>query len=211
MKKPFRKGELKRLAEQMGSNKLQYLCGLVGSSIIGAFTSVLMAFVLKDLVDAASEKSMSLLMKAILMAALICLVLCTFIPFFEYMYNAGIRKCMADIRRRVFRHVENLKMSYFEEVHSGEILSGINNKFSRLLPDDPRGLLLVEVTIGYGCKNPISVCDGFECGLFIFRGDAGYSGFKCIKADGLLCFQPGSQRGERRLPCFRRPLLSRSF
>jgi len=119
--------DLKKLFGVLGRLTGNYMAGLIGSSIAGASSTILLAYILRNLVDAASQKSEKLILKAVVLTVSVCVVLCVIMPVFEYIFNSTVKKIITEFRKKCFRHVTELKIRYFEDTHSADILSRINN------------------------------------------------------------------------------------
>lgn len=105
----------------------RYVFGLLGGAATGAAASIMTAFVIKDLLDAATSKNKMLLLYALDKIFIVVLVLCIFAPIFNYIFKSCVKRTMADIRLKVFRHIEELGVGYFEDVHSGDTISRMTN------------------------------------------------------------------------------------
>ncbi len=129
-----------------------YLTGLIFSSSFNTAANMLMAFVLKDLVDAAAGKNLQLLYSALILAVIITVMLCMGYPIFEYIYQGSIRKTIADLRLKLFSNIETISYGHIENIHSGEVISRMNNDLDLLeksYADDLRNVISV-VLAGIG-------------------------------------------------------------
>lgn len=105
----------------------KFSIGILGMSILNASTSVVESFMLKDIIDASISRDMVLIKKSLAMVSITAMILIVFIPIFRYMYNKCAKEGLADVRNAVFKHRGTLPISYFENNHSGNIVSRMIN------------------------------------------------------------------------------------
>ncbi|WP_432409081.1 ABC transporter ATP-binding protein [Wukongibacter sp. M2B1] len=124
-----RKGvkEFVRLLGYMKPRMFKYMLGILGMDIAGTALVIMLAFALKHMIDAPIQGQMLLLKKAILLISMIVIIAITAVPIFHYTYKSAIKRTMADIRRKVFRHIQKLPMGFYDENHSGDVISRITN------------------------------------------------------------------------------------
>jgi ATP-binding cassette subfamily B protein len=121
------KPEIQSLISLIRPRIVPYVVGILGQSILGAALNILVAFAQKYMVDAPLKGQISLLVKAGLIIVISVLLLVIIWPFLDYIYKKSIKQVMADFRKKVFGHIQKLPMSYFENHHSGDIVSRLNN------------------------------------------------------------------------------------
>ncbi len=87
----------------------------------------------KNLINAAVNKQFDLLIKTMILG-LIAFILTNIIldPIARYIIRNGIQKTIFDIRLMLVNHVIKLPAVYLDSVHSGEIMSKINNDLAKL-------------------------------------------------------------------------------
>ncbi|MFC5700642.1 ABC transporter ATP-binding protein [Cohnella faecalis] len=144
--------EFKRAMSYMKPRAWTYGIGIVGNNVIAALgLNILMAFIYKDIVNAAVGSDMPLLLRSIGTAFALLAVSSLLCTILTYRYNASIRYTMTDIRQQTFRHVQRLPMSRFENTHSGEMLSRMTNDLNTIehLYADSLGGIIYAVVVGF--------------------------------------------------------------
>ncbi len=124
--------ELRRIFSFIKTGKSGYVIGLLGSSLIGAGASLLVAFAVKDLLDAAILRDNTRLMRAVIYILISIGILSVFAPLFNYIFKKTVHNTMAGIRLMVIEHLERVQIRYYESTHSGEIISRVNNDIQAL-------------------------------------------------------------------------------
>ncbi|ADL52197.1 ABC transporter ATP-binding protein [Clostridium cellulovorans] len=119
--------EFKRLMSYMKPRMKSYLIGLFGQGIGNAIIYIILAFVLKDLVQAADEGNMSIIFQSLKLIGSTVLLLVIFLPIFFYYYKKAVRTTMVEIKKEVFDKIQKLPIEYFDKNHSGNIISRFNN------------------------------------------------------------------------------------
>jgi len=149
-----------------------YITGLAGGSLVGAAASVMTAFVIKDLLEAAIAKSMSQLTAAVIMICLAVLMLCIFSPIFNYLFKSCIKRSMVDIRLKVFRHIEEMTISYYDKTHSGDTISRMTNDIQAMADAFSDQLFMIVHTLFTGMASAafMFVFDWRIAGIMIILG-----------------------------------------
>lgn len=123
----IRNSELFRLIQFIKPHRWSYSIGLAGNIVVGVSFNILVAFIFKDLFGAAVKADMSLLIRAVLFLVAGLLLLSALAPIFNNLFYSSVVKIMADIRIRLFRHVTRLPVRYYEQNHTGDMVSRITN------------------------------------------------------------------------------------
>ncbi|NTV90601.1 MAG: ABC transporter ATP-binding protein, partial [Clostridiales bacterium] len=144
-----------RILSFIRKGRVSYIAGLLVCSITGAAASLMTAFVVKNLLDAAIQKDSARLITAIVMIAGIALGLCILLPVFNYIFKSVVHRTMADIRLRVVEHLEAMKIDYYEETHSGEIVSRVNNDIQAMEAAFSSNLVVLLSTILTGISSAV--------------------------------------------------------
>ncbi|HEX3048912.1 MAG TPA: ABC transporter ATP-binding protein [Bacillota bacterium] len=122
----------------------------------------------KTMIDAALKKDMALLWQGIYF--ILTVSICGGISFviFMYLFIITVAKVTAGLRTRVFDHTLNLPAPYFEQNHSGDILSRITNDINTLKNsyDWPLWSLLVTLVSGTGAAVVMLILD-WRVSLFL--------------------------------------------
>ncbi|PCN46210.1 ABC transporter ATP-binding protein [Brevibacillus laterosporus] len=121
--------ELVYLLSFMGSRKKKYIFGMLGDGFIQAGIVIVLPFVFKDVTDFASGsgRDIALLIRAVLMISGTLLLVSILSPTFSYMYRRTVKEVMADVRLILFKQVGRLPSRYYEQHHSGDIMSRLSN------------------------------------------------------------------------------------
>ncbi|SHJ87701.1 ABC-type multidrug transport system, ATPase and permease component [Hathewaya proteolytica DSM 3090] len=116
-----------RVISLLKPKKFPYIIGLVGSCLIDASIPIISALVLKDITDAGVLRNRSLIVRASLLLCLVAFVFCVLAPLLNYLFAGAVKKVMAYIRLKVFYHIEEISIEYFDKNHSGDIISRFIN------------------------------------------------------------------------------------
>lgn len=107
--------------------KFPYMFGLLGCGFLDSGISVATALMIKFILDAIAEKSMSAITEVCIQFAAVMIVLCTVKPLFQYWFGRTVKKIMTDLRSQLFLHMTKLPISYYENSHSGDSISRMTN------------------------------------------------------------------------------------
>ncbi|MED1667066.1 ABC transporter ATP-binding protein [Brevibacillus laterosporus] len=119
--------ELVYLLSFMGARKKKYIFGMLGDGFIQAGIVIVLPFVFKDLTDFASGKDTTLLIRAVIMVSGTLLLVSILSPTFSYIYRRTVKEVMADVRLMLFKQVGRFPSRYYEQHHSGDIMSRLSN------------------------------------------------------------------------------------
>jgi ABC-type multidrug transport system fused ATPase/permease subunit len=122
-----RNSEIVRLFRFVRPRRTAFLLGLIGCSLADASVPIVMALVLRRVLDAITEKSMSTVWTVGLQFAAMIVGLLVITPLVHYGFGKTVKQTMADMRQAVFHHMEKLPVAYYENTHSGDSISRINN------------------------------------------------------------------------------------
>lgn len=142
----------------MKPRMVPYLAGLIGTSCFDACTSIIFAFVLKNLVDGTVGKSMQSIYSALILVGVVIVLLCLGFPIFEYIYKSTIKKTIADIRLKLFAHLETVTITHIEGLHSGEVISRMSNDMElmeKCYSDELRNVCVVVLN---GVSSAVLMC-----------------------------------------------------
>ncbi len=121
------KNEFLRAMHYMKPNTLKFAAGIIVMSLFSASITVIESIMLKYIIDAAIASSLPLLFKGIFLVVITAASILLFMPIFHNLYNKNAKIALANVRRDVFRHRGELPVNYFENHHSGEIISKLLN------------------------------------------------------------------------------------
>ncbi|QGQ94220.1 ABC transporter ATP-binding protein [Paenibacillus psychroresistens] len=122
-----RNSEARRLAQLIKPRRKAYLLGLLGSSLMDSSMSLVFPLLIKLVLDAVTAKNMNTVGKICLEFSIIIALLICLTPLFQYLFGKTVKAIMIDFRLSVFHHMEKLPVAYYENTHSGDSLSRINN------------------------------------------------------------------------------------
>lgn len=125
--KKLHANEFIRMLSLMKKRKWGYIAGLIGGTLSSALYNVISAFINKNMINAAVTKDISLLPQVFIMAIIALLMACLINPLFKYIFNKSIKKSVNDIREKMFSHMEELPINFFEKHHSGDTISRLTN------------------------------------------------------------------------------------
>jgi ABC-type multidrug transport system fused ATPase/permease subunit len=111
-----------RLVRLTRSHMRSYVIGQAGASLTGSAQEIMMAFVFKDLMTAATTGNLSYVIRAATLVGVAAAVLCILNPLFVYLQYRSIATTLGYLKGMMFRRVCRLPMSYFEKSHSGDVL-----------------------------------------------------------------------------------------
>ena len=100
---------------------------LIDSALTSICYNIVLAFIMKDVINAIAYKNTMLMKRAFYVAIVSFLIAFILQPVFKFLYKACIRKTMAEIRLKTFEHMEDLKVENFENHHTGDLISRMTN------------------------------------------------------------------------------------
>lgn len=106
----------------------EYTIGvLIDSALTSICYNIVLAFIMKDVINAIAYKNTMLMKRAFYVAIVSFLIAFILQPVFKFLYKACVRKTMAEIRLKTFEHMEDLKVENFENHHTGDLISRMTN------------------------------------------------------------------------------------
>ncbi|MDO4300160.1 MAG: ABC transporter ATP-binding protein [Clostridia bacterium] len=114
--------KLIRLLKLMGKAVVPYLFGIVFMTVSARMFSVIKSFLVKDVFDMITYRNITLgniIVKNMIFGS-ICLIIYIFT---SYMYKVESKRGHMNLRENVFKKILKLPMSYFENNHSGDLMS----------------------------------------------------------------------------------------
>ncbi len=100
-----------------------FVSSLIDSAIRAFFFNIVIALISKDLFNAAYHNDIKLLYRAAFLAVLSLVVPSVLQPLLRLISSMSTINIMNDIRQKVFKHMVQLPVSYFEKNHSGSLMS----------------------------------------------------------------------------------------
>lgn len=145
-----------------------YIMGLILHSSADASIFIIFPFVMKYTIESAIKGDMELLKMGLLIIAIETVIVNILFIVASYMFYGGAYKTLRDIRKTVFRHVQDLPVSYFERNHSGDTISRMTSDLNNLEP--ALGYLLREIVFtvirGVGAAIAMIILD-FRVGIVL--------------------------------------------
>lgn len=124
--------EFLKMLSLMKNKKWVYLFALILGCTINAASNILSAFVNKNMISAAETGKISFMSNGVKLALMAFLISFFIFPFCIYLKTRVIKHVMANIKLDVFKHIEQLEMSYHESSHSGDLTSRLINDINSM-------------------------------------------------------------------------------
>ena len=154
----IRESELVRVLALIQTRARVYLAAIVIERIIDSiFLNVILAFILKDMLDAAIQGKPSLVIRALVLASSAFLVGVPSVCILRYISGRCIRKAMTDIRMKIFSHIGDLPISHFEHQHTGNFISRMTNDLETMEEIYSRHIRTLIFALVFGCIAMITI------------------------------------------------------
>lgn len=129
-----------------------YYLGLFGSGFVGLGFSYVFAMAYKGITDAAISGDMGSILNKTIRLLIQFALLMVANSFTIYSIYANSKKINSVIRRELFAHIQKLPMSYFENQHSGDLVSRLTNDINGacIIYGDPFHMVVRAVISGIG-------------------------------------------------------------
>ena len=145
-----------------------YLTGLIVFCLTEVSFYICIPLAGKYMIDAALKKDMALLLNAVFW--ILTMAICNGILFvlFMYLFMITIARITAGVRTQVFSHALKLPAAYFEQNHSGDILSRLTNDVNTMRNsyEWPLWSALVTMVAGIGSAVVMLILD-WRVSLFL--------------------------------------------
>ena len=141
---------------------------IVDQAAIAFFLNIILAFIMKYVLDAAVQGEMVLLERAVHLAVSALFVGVPLVVMTSYLVQASMSRTHAEMRKQVFDAIISLEMSVMDQSHSGNFVSLLTNDI-----DITQGLfgqirnLLSAIMFGFGAIGAIFVLDA-RFGFLVF-------------------------------------------
>lgn len=149
--------EFLRLMSLLKKRKAAYWISMIVARSMFVCVQILIAFVNKNMINAAINSDMNLLLRSVAYCAAAIIMACIFDPLFRYINNVVVRYTLYDIRLMVFAHVERLPISYYENNHSGDSISRLTNDVNVLWNAYAQHIGVVIFALMYGVGSMVSM------------------------------------------------------
>lgn len=128
MFKRFKEGEITKVMSFMKAYKWRYIFAMiVNAGFISICYNIVLAFIIKDVINAITYKNIMLIKRAVYIAIISFALAFIVQPIISYLFKCYVRKTMGEIRYKVFQHVENLTVESFESHETGDLISRMTN------------------------------------------------------------------------------------
>ncbi len=150
MTKPFRERELVRILALLESKVWIYLtASLVNAAVLGFSFNMVLAFIQMDVMNAAVSGEFALLRRALILAGVTFVTGVPLLIGARYVIALFEKQALTKSRVMTFKQIVDLKISHFDQQHSGDLISRCTNDlntlgaiFSQLIPSLLFGLML---------------------------------------------------------------------
>lgn len=126
MMKPGYLEEFKRLLQYMRGRYIRYWIGILGVASLSSAFGVVMAFVFKNMLDAAQLGDIELLWRSGIMTVIAVIGINLLTPIFYIMMSYSVDNAKAKAYLDLYGKLMRLPMAYFEKHHSGDIISRVS-------------------------------------------------------------------------------------
>ena len=128
--KTYKKQSLWRLLQLLKPKHKRYLAGLFSRVPLTTTERLVIAYLLKLLVDAITAGSKAQYRSTLISWIAFYVGFTMVAPFILYLWRSSVFEGTANIREAVFRHIQRLPLGYHEIHHSGDALSILSNDVS---------------------------------------------------------------------------------
>ncbi len=133
VRRRFRTNVLIRVMALMGRRFWPYAAAtVIFSATVAVCFNIVLAFMMKDVLDAAVQGNRGLLVHALTLAAVTLLGGAPLEMVTYYTASVCIKRTLSDLRMRLFRHLSDLPLSDFEAQHSGDLVSRATNDLAKI-------------------------------------------------------------------------------
>lgn len=119
-----------RVMSFMKPRMFKYAAGMIGMSLLFSALSLVESFALKHVIETAEVNDMTLMLRGVILAVILYLGITLLIPVARFYYNQCSQLAVLDVKSAIFKHRSRLPISYFENTHSGDILSRLDSDAS---------------------------------------------------------------------------------
>ncbi|QAT38933.1 ABC transporter ATP-binding protein [Clostridium sp. JN-9] len=111
---------------------IYFIFTIADSAIISICYNIVLAFILKEVIDAIAYHNIKLIRKAFYIAIVSFLIAFVFEPIIMKIKNYCVRSTIGAIKKDSFGHIENIKVDTYEKYSSGDILSRMTKDIDTL-------------------------------------------------------------------------------
>lgn len=125
-------GHLIKAISYLKKYKAKYIIYSLLCTSASTGITLLTAFAMKDMVDAAINQNMEMLIRGVIFILLGTILLSSILYIFDYRLTKITTLVLNDVRLNLFKKVEDLPVSFYEKNHTGDLISRINNDVQML-------------------------------------------------------------------------------
>lgn len=152
MKKNSKRSTFFRLMAYTKSRWFMYYLGLFGNGLVSLGFSYVFAMAYKDITDAALAGNLDGVLHKTVWILIEFAFLLVANSFCIYTLYANAKKINVVVRKELFSHIQRLPMSYFENQHSGDLISRLTNDINgaSMIYGDPVNMVMDAAISGVG-------------------------------------------------------------
>ena len=151
------KHESIRILSFLRNRKWSYLIGLFAQCTIMAAQPIIFSFVLKSMADSAVEGDMTILTRSSILFCIFIVCFSLIMPAASYLLQWTVKQVMMDIRLHLFSHIQKLPIPYFEQNHSGDTISRMNNDVQSIEQYFSENFQIFILMIFYGVSSGVTM------------------------------------------------------
>jgi len=111
----------------MKGHYTKYSLGIIGMTFMRCTAALLQAYLLRRFLKAGRTDSLSQIAGMFALLMIYVLIIMLLLPVFQFWFNGQAKYGHGSVNKAIYCKYGNLKMEYFEEKHSGKLLSMILN------------------------------------------------------------------------------------
>lgn len=133
MLRKLKENELMKVLSFMKKRTPLYLFSVIlGNLVTSVCFNIVIAFIIKDVFDAALKGENFLILRATILAASTFVIGAILSPVASYLRNKCVKETMKEIRITAFEKLEGLAIESFEKDHSGNYISIVTNDINNI-------------------------------------------------------------------------------
>lgn len=126
------KNTLFRIIKVVKKHAGMYVIGLLGVAAIGTYRQLIIAWILKDLFDAAASKNLRALFTSIAVGLFIVTLQSVLRPVFQFVLERAVLQSVGELKKALYIKIMRLPIDYFNHEHSGNITSKLTNDIKEI-------------------------------------------------------------------------------
>lgn len=126
------KNTLFRIIKVVKKHAGMYTIGALGVAAIGTYRQLIIAWILKDLFDAAASRNLRALLISIAWGLFIVAVQSVLRPVFQFLLERSVLQSVGELKKSLYIKIMRLPIDYFNHEHSGNITSKLTNDIKEI-------------------------------------------------------------------------------